>query len=279
MEKVILSKGEMAGLSSLPPTVERLIELEGTVCLAIKNGDRLLSYAILSEPGYGEKRILNHIYVASSDDTASLLSLYVYIKEYCSGIGLGRLICRFIDKIEGVNAAHRLMELLPQKPLLLNGHRLVYDMTKTSVEEILGAHSDIKKLLPFVKSSASVKGQQYNKFYEQLRKLSRAPYTVTKDEENDRYFEYRNQIIGFMNALRAGSEFLVMADSFVIERDMRTYAFPAMLASLLNAVDEDFKKTGRLVVQVYEEPVYRGTISMLGNPTEEELIFEYVMMF
>lgn len=279
MEKVILSSEETFYIEEFPSTVRQLLTLDETVCLAIKDGGQVKSFAVLSNPGYGEKRILNHIGLAIDEDIQSLMALYIHLRDYCTGLGLSRLICRFIDKLEGVNAAHRLMELLPQKPLLLNGHRLVYDMTQTSVDAILNSHSDIKNLLPFVKGPDGLKGLQYNKFYEELRKMGRAPYTVTKDDEHDRYFEYQSKIIGFMNALRTGSEFLVMADSFVLAREMRSYAFPAMLASLLNAVDEEFKRTGRLVVQVYEEPIYRGTVAMLGAPNEEELIFEYVMMF
>lgn len=279
MEKVILTPEQYESLPSISGTARILLSQAETQCLAIKEGEDILAYGVLSEPGYGEKKILNHIGLKYRDDAESLMALYVYIKEYCSSLNITRLICRYIDDIDGVNYIHRLMTFLPGTPLMLNGHRIIYNMNGTDIEKVIKAHSAIIKLLPFVKNSADVKGHSYNKFYEQLRKIGRAPHTIMKDDINDRYFEYRSEIVGFMNALRVGEDYMVMADSYVTSKEVRSYAFPAMLTSLLKAIDEDFKNTGKLVIQIYEEPVYRGTISMLGKPDSEDMIFEYVLTF
>lgn len=279
MEERILTKIETENLPGLPPTTEKLLELEETEVLGIKDGEKLLAYAVLSNPGYGEKRLLNHIYVSDPQDSDSLTQLYSYIKQYCLDIELNRLICRYIDTKAGVNSVHALMMHLPQKPLLLNGHRLVYDMKNAGAGGILAAHPNIKSLLPFVKDSSYVSGPKYNKFFEELRKVGRAPTTITSDTKHDRFFEYRGKIIGYLNGFRAGINTLIITESYVSEKSMQGYALPAMIASLLELMDDEYKKTGSLIVQAYEEPVYRGVLTMLGKPEVDELIFEYVMMF
>lgn len=277
MEKIIFTHEEYNSLPGLSPAAKKLIDLEGTEVLGIKEGKNLLAYAVLSAPAYGEKRILNHIYLSDAEDKESLWALHSFIGEYCKDINLNMIICRFIDAAYGVNSIHALMKQLPQRPLLLNGHRMVYDMKKIKVSKILKDHPDIKKLLPFVKDSSHVTGNQYNSFYERFKKIGRAPSAVTKDEKYDRYFEYKDKIIGYINGFRVGDGTLIITESYVPPKNMLSYAFPAMLYSLLDIMDDNFKKTGSLVVQTSEEPVYRGIVSMLGSPESEELIFEYIM--
>ena len=76
MEKIILTHEEYNSLAELPPTTEKLLQLEETEVLGIKDGEKLLAYAVLSNPGYGEKRLLNHIYVSDPQDSDSLTQLY-----------------------------------------------------------------------------------------------------------------------------------------------------------------------------------------------------------
>lgn len=279
IKKTILKDKECEKLPGLPPTAQKLVALEDTEVLGIKKGRNLLAYAVLSNPGYGEKRMLNHIYVNDTENTDILINLYAYIGEYCIDLDLDRIICRFIDTQDNLNIVHGLMMSLPQRPLLLNGHRMVYEMENTNAKELLDSHPAIKKILPYVKNKKDVEGLKYNRFYEELKRNGRIISAVTKDDGHDRYFEYEDKVIGYLNGFRTGKDNLIITDYYISDKKVQGYAFPAMLISLFGVTGEEFNKTGNLILQLYEEPVYRGIVNMLGTPKTDELIFEYVMMF
>lgn len=275
MEFNIVKVNESQAATLFPPKI-RGIATVGQTFIAWDEENPAAVALVTAADDFKDEYVLHYLAPRPGYGIAEVEALLTFLEETCKRLGMDSLVCSLCGSFEELIDIHKLLKERKYGPIVLNGHRLVYQKAYLEQSPFFSQMSKIEPLLQYVKTYNELSKKQIEKFSSAMKRSGKAASLTMPDTVFGRFFVENDEITGMLDMREISPKVLFISDIVTHSTQNARLALPAMLGSALQAVQMLMDDKTVLILQIYSDNLYGSFKSIFGEADAEELIFEYI---
>lgn len=275
MKYNIVKVSESQAAELFPPKV-RGIAPGGQTFIAFDEENVAALALVTSESDFKDEYVLNYLAPRPGYGIDVVDGLLEFVEDTCKKLGMDSLVCSLCGSFEELIELHKLLKGKKYLPVVLNGHRLVYQKVYLEQSAFFSQISKVEPLLNYVKTYNELDKKQIEKLSTAIKRTGRMTGFTRPDLVFGRYFVEDGDITGVFDMQEISPRVLFVSDIFTHSTKNSKLALPAMLGSALLATKMLMDEETVLILQIYSDNLYGSFKSVFGEADSDEIIFEYI---